>query len=590
MKTSSRLFLLYAIGALILAVTVVWYGWEAKRSVEKSLAIEVQTLGGQLGHYLADLSIIEAALDTPRQNRKNLIQRKALLAQETAEARTQNFLRIADAYPSIDMGAVKIMDEVLAQTAMVIRETKALSEKEEATLLRQLGMAVRGIRGLLTRVNARGVDMIAVQAEQLKNFQIVMAIYLGLFTVATLIIVAMIAKGRQRAEKAQANLEKTVEERTRALAEKSDLLETTLRSVDQGITVLDNDLNVILVNERFCELADFPLSFKDGTRHFEDFMRYNAKRGEYGSRDVEAIVAEKIDQAKQFEPYKIERTRPNGTILEIVGRTMPGGGMVTTFTDVTNRIQMHREAEHAREAAEKASAAKSDFLANMSHELRTPLNGIMGFAQLLLMPRDNSLTPRDREYVEIILKAGDHLLELINDILDLAKIESGNIVLASEKVSLSDILKQSFDLVSPIAAKNNISLSIEDGGEWGSAMAYADPIRLKQCVVNLLSNGVKYNTAGGTVAVSCKMQASGKMRINVADTGFGIPDNQIEELFSPFVRLNQKDNAIEGTGVGLALTKTLVELMGGEVGVVSSEGKGSCFWIDIPLAEYEKEE
>ncbi len=239
------------------------------------------------------------------------------------------------------------------------------------------------------------------------------------------------------------------------------------------------------------------------------------------------------------------------------------------------------ELERARIVAEKANLAKSDFLSSMSHELRTPLSAILGFAQLIESGSPQP-TPAQKRSIDQILKAGWYLLELINEVLDLALVESGKLSLSMEPVSLAEVLHECEAMIEPQAQKRGISVAFSQ-----LEMPYfvqADRTRVKQVLINLLSNAIKYNTAGGTVSVLCTLSAPDAIRISVRDTGAGLSPEQLVQLFQSFNRLGQKASVEEGTGIGLVVSKRLVELMNGEIGVESTVGKGSVFWVELNLA------
>jgi signal transduction histidine kinase len=238
----------------------------------------------------------------------------------------------------------------------------------------------------------------------------------------------------------------------------------------------------------------------------------------------------------------------------------------------------NQELQTAKEEAERANAAKSEFLSRMSHELRTPLNAILGFGQLLEMA---ALPPRQKQAVDHILHGGQHLLQLINEVLDIARVESGRLDIEIEPVELKTIVNNAIDLVQPLAAQHQVQFH---EALWGgeSYCLLADKKRLKQVLLNLLSNAIKYNRPGGWVSVSCIEVRPGWLEIQVTDTGRGIAAEDLPRLFIPFERL-APTAAVEGTGIGLALCKHLVEAMGGGLDVHSTPERGSTFFFQLPL-------
>jgi PAS domain S-box-containing protein len=252
-----------------------------------------------------------------------------------------------------------------------------------------------------------------------------------------------------------------------------------------------------------------------------------------------------------------------------------------TLSNVIRRKRAEEELRQAKEVAERANRAKSEFLSRMSHELRTPLNAILGFAQLLESDPGEPPSAAQRESVEQILKAGWHLLELINEVLDLSRIEAGKLQLVQETVPLAEVLAESRDLIMPAAARQGVGLFLEPGPP--GLVIRADRLRLKQALLNLLANAVKYNHEGGRVDASIAPREGGRVRVSVRDTGPGIAADRIGHLFESFNRLGLEDSGVEGTGIGLVITRRLVELMGGAIGVESRLGEGSTFWVEFPL-------
>jgi PAS domain S-box-containing protein len=273
----------------------------------------------------------------------------------------------------------------------------------------------------------------------------------------------------------------------------------------------------------------------------------------------------------------------NATTFYDRDRTLQG--VFAAARDITERKILDQALQEtnlalqgAKLTAEKANLAKSDFLSSMSHELRSPLNAILGFAQLMESGTPPP-TPAQRQSIDQILQAGWYLLVLINEILDLALIESGKLSLSGEAVSLTEVLNECRGMIEPSALKNGIGLTFPRFDD--TPFIKADRTRVKQVLINLLSNAIKYNRAGGTVEVICTMHDGQRTRIGVHDTGNGLPPEKLAQLFQPFNRLGQESGSEEGTGIGLVVSKRLVELMGGEIGAESTVGVGSVFWIEL---------
>ena len=248
--------------------------------------------------------------------------------------------------------------------------------------------------------------------------------------------------------------------------------------------------------------------------------------------------------------------------------------------DITERALLEQAQQEARVAAEDANRSKSEFLSRMSHELRTPLNAVLGFGQLLEM---DGLEGEHADSVQQILKGGRHLLDLINEVLDIARIESGKLRMSMEPIQMATALRETIELIRPLAADRRIELRTE--GSWSDeSCVKADHQRLKQVMLNLLSNAVKYNREGGTVTVRCIEGDGRRLRVEVSDDGPGIRPEFMQRLFVPFDRLGAEATGVEGTGLGLALSKGLIEAMGGTLGADSALGRGSTFFIELPLA------
>ncbi len=264
-------------------------------------------------------------------------------------------------------------------------------------------------------------------------------------------------------------------------------------------------------------------------------------------------------------------------------------GVFAAARDVTERKRFEQalqesniELQRAKSAAEKGNLAKTDFLSSMSHELRSPLNAILGFAQLMESSVPPPL-PSQAAQIDQILQAGWHLLKLINEILDLATIEAGKVSLSLEPVALAEVMAECQAMMEPQAQKRGIAMTFPrfDSPNY----VWADRTRMKQIVINLVSNAIKYNRKNGTVAVACAVIAPGRTRISVRDSGEGMAPEEVAQLFQPFNRLGQEASGVTGTGIGLVVTKRLAELMQGVLGVESTLGSGSTFWVDMQSTE-----
>jgi PAS domain S-box-containing protein len=357
------------------------------------------------------------------------------------------------------------------------------------------------------------------------------------------------------------------------------VLDDTLEYMDQGISLVDSNLRMLATNRRFFELLDFPQSLNEPGMHFEAFIRHNALRGDYGPGDVEEQVRSRVEMAARFEPHLFERTRPDGTVIEIRGMPVPGRGFVTTYTDITKRATAERELGIAKGIAEVANQSKGEFLANMSHEIRTPMNAIIGLAHLVLK---TELAPRQRDYIMKMQSSSEHLMGIINDVLDFSKVEAGKLDIEKADFELEGLLDHVDSLLTEKCTDKGLELVFDIAPDVPRFLV-GDSLRLGQILINFANNAVKF-TERGEVAVLARIQERGDqdvlLRFEVRDTGIGLTEEQMGRLFQSFQQADSSTTRkFGGTGLGLAISRKLAGLMGGEVGVHSEVGVGSTFWF-----------
>jgi PAS domain S-box-containing protein len=454
-------------------------------------------------------------------------------------------------------------------------------ESQQAGLLHVRAMAFAGRRWDL-RIQASPLALPGARQGNAWPFAVV-----GFLSAAVLGALMLTVTGRAR------RIELAVRERTAALTEQireREQAEVAMRASEQrfrnifnnvpiGVCYTDLQGRVVLTNPRFCEFvghgADQLLQMSAaGFTHPDDLLQDRELTVQLIRGDFQ------LSRRQKRYIHQDGRTLWGQTTVSLL-RSEDGEPwrIVTAVEDITEHLRL-ADAERAREAAEASNRAKSDFLSRMSHELRTPLNAMLGFAQLLELDQRHPLPDAQRPWVTQIQQAGWHLLEMINDALDLSRIESGNLRLAVEPLDLRRLLAAAITMVETDASRRRIVLTQDIPPH--AALVQGDATRVKQILINLLSNAVKYNVDGGRIHVATR-RASDTVELAVTDTGLGMTTEQMGELFQPFNRLGRERLQQEGTGIGLVISKRLAELMGGTLEARSSAGEGSSFILSLPM-------
>jgi PAS domain S-box-containing protein len=353
-------------------------------------------------------------------------------------------------------------------------------------------------------------------------------------------------------------------------------------SIQDAFVLYDEEDRIVLVNSTFRDMLGRSLRGPVVGRAFSEL--------------VDRVIEDRVFDLGEESPEEFRRRwagyhrLPNGTfevrthngrVLRIVDRPTAEHGTVSLMVDTTEDHLRADELRRARSAAEAASAAKSDFLSSMSHELRTPLNAVLGFAQLLQRDKKEPLSARQLERIDHVLRGGEHLLKLIDEVLDLSRIEAGGVTISAEPVTLPEVLHEVMTTLEPMAQRGGVSVALA-ALPSNMPLVIADRTRLAQILMNFGSNAIKYNRSGGHVRfeVACGVDA---LRVTVVDDGIGIPGDKRPRIFEPFQRAGQETGPIQGTGIGLAISKRLAELMQGIVGFTSETNKGSAFWVEVPV-------
>ena len=385
----------------------------------------------------------------------------------------------------------------------------------------------------------------------------------------------VITRREQELEREKESLESRIAERTAELGDALSLNQQMLSSLAVGVAAYRSSGECVFANDALQHVIH-------GTS--EEIMAQNFRRIHTWKKYGLLPMAEKALErgVNIWGEFQITTSFGRELWVDVTFAKFDRAGephLLVLASDITSRKEAEQEIISARDEAEKANEAKDVFLSRMSHELRTPMNAILGFTQMLKL---EDLKHNQYEFVDEILNAGYHLLELINELLDLSRIVSGNLTITMQLVTLNSVVTEAAKLAEKELKENDIELinKCQKGLELET-----DPTRLRQVIVNLLTNAAKYNRKGGSVTMGCELKDNDMLRLTVTDTGSGIAEDQLDKLFMPFERLGAEFKKVEGTGIGLALSKQLIEHMGGRIGVDSTLDVGSCFWVELPLGE-----
>ncbi|HKY36701.1 MAG TPA: PAS domain S-box protein [Polyangiaceae bacterium] len=362
----------------------------------------------------------------------------------------------------------------------------------------------------------------------------------------------------------------------------SERLFSAVESFHGALSLYDGSNRLIMCNsacrELFASVVPGPLI---GTS-YADLIDASVQRGLFVATDGSPDLKQRLLDYHADPQGTIDLRLSNGATLRLTNRRTLEGGIVSTAIDISDDVEHEAALRYARAEAEAASSAKSEFLSSMSHELRTPMNAILGFAQLLQRDKRTPLSESQQEKLGYVLQGGEHLLRLIDDILDLSRIEAGHVMISPEPVGVAEVLDELRQTLEPIATRAGIELTVHEPPA-GLAPVKADRTRFKQILINFGSNAIKYGRPGGKAEVRAGSAGDTHVRVTISDDGIGIPLDKQDKIFQPFQRAGQEAGPIEGTGIGLSITRRLAELMAGRVGFESRPGAGSVFWVELPL-------
>ncbi len=375
-------------------------------------------------------------------------------------------------------------------------------------------------------------------------------------------------------------LERKIEDRTRQLRNSNKKLSTIIQTTTQGFVMVDTEAKIVEINPAMLTMIGRSRQELIGMSVIDllddEQQDYYRERMSFRKKGVS-------------EEYDLKIARPDGSICHchlqatpVVNELNEIEGSFAFIYDLQKQLEFEQQLKNAKTEAEQNNIAKTLFLSSMSHEFRTPMNSILGFAQLL--HEDDSLGSKQKEFIKNIMISGDHLKELINDILDFAKIESGVVDINIENIDICQLIYEVVDILTPAAQAREIEFVIQKPDTQYSVRV--DYVRLQQIVINLINNAIKYCFVGGRVELFCEKIEKMKLRLHISDDGPGIPADKIDQLFAPFNRLGAETSTVQGAGLGLAISKNLAKLMNCSLGILKKSGPGCDFYVDLPIGEH----